>query len=131
MAKQIPTEHLIALYNKMILFAPRSPKRKKIIEDCAHYFDVSASTVRRQLCQHVHSTRSKRIDTNKPRILSKTEMLMYCRLIAALKIRTSNKKDRHLSTPSCIKILEEHGVETDTGFITAITAQTPQPYKFL
>lgn len=119
MAKQIPTEHLIALYNKMILFAPRSPKRKKIIEDCAHYFDVSASTVRRQLCQHVHSTRSKRIDTNKPRILSKTEMLMYCRLIAALKIRTSNKKDRHLSTPSCIKILEEHGVETDTGFIKA------------
>ena len=46
-------------------------------------------------------------------------MLMYCRLIAALKIRTSNKNNRHLSTPKCIEILELHGVETGHGLVKA------------
>ena len=46
-------------------------------------------------------------------------MLMYCRLIAALKVRTTNKKNRHLSTPKCIEILEHHGVETPNGLIKA------------
>ena len=119
MAKKIPMEQLIALYNRIELHPPRSSERKKIAQDFSHYFGVSESTVRRQLRQHFHSGTSKRIDTNIPRVLTQTEMLMYCRIIAALKVRTSNKKNRHLSTPSCIKLLEEHGVETAQGLIQA------------
>lgn len=70
-------------------------------------FDVSKSKVRRQLRQHIHFSRESRLDKNIPRVISKTDMLLYCRLIAALKIRTSNKKHKHLSTQACINILED------------------------
>ena len=41
----------------------------------------------------------------------------YCEIIAALKVRTTNGKGRHLSTVQAIRILEEHGVETPDGHI--------------
>ena len=40
-------------------------------------------------------------------------------MIAALKIRTTNKKGRHLSTARVIELLEEHGVETPDGEVRA------------
>jgi hypothetical protein len=36
-------------------------------------------------------------------------------LIAALKLRTTNKQGRHLSTQRAIEILEQYGVETAQG----------------
>jgi hypothetical protein len=39
----------------------------------------------------------------------------YCELIAALKVRTSNRKGRHLSTAEAIRLLEEYGVDTPGG----------------
>jgi hypothetical protein len=110
MAKIIPTEQLILLHNKMLAFSPRHPERKKLICSVAESFGVSESTIRRQLREHIHFSIENRIDKNIPRVISKTDMLLYCQLIAALKIRTSNKKNKHLSTQACIRILEEHGV---------------------
>ena len=46
-------------------------------------------------------------------------MKQYCEIIAAVKLRTTNKKGRHLSTLECIRLLEEHGVETPGGEVTA------------
>ena len=40
-------------------------------------------------------------------------------MIAALKIRTSNRKGRHLSTVTAIRLLEEHGIETPEGHLQA------------
>lgn len=119
MAKIIPTEQLIALFNKMDPFAPRHPERQRLILEMANGFGVSESTVRRQLRDHVHLMKPQRSDNNRPRVLSPSDMLLYCRLIAALKVRTSNKKQRHLSTAACIRILEDHGVATDQGFVKA------------
>lgn len=117
MAKTIPTEQLILLHNKMLSFSPRHSERKNLIAVFAEGFDVSESTVRRQLREHIHFSGESRIDKNIPRVISKTDMQLYCRLIAALKMRTSNKKHKHLSTQACINILEEHGVETDNTLI--------------
>ena len=44
-------------------------------------------------------------------------MKRYCELIAALKLRTTNKKGWHLSSKECIRLLEEHGVETADGLV--------------
>lgn len=44
-------------------------------------------------------------------------MERYCEIIAAFKIRTSNKKGRHVSTARAIELLEEYGMETPDGFI--------------
>ena len=92
MAKIIPTEQLILLHNKMLTFSPRHPERKNLICSVAEGFGVSESTIRRQLREHIHFSAGTRIDKNIPRTISKTDMLLYCQLIAALKIRTSNKK---------------------------------------
>jgi hypothetical protein len=47
----------------------------------------------------------------------KLRRICYCELIAALKVRTSNKKGRHLSTGETIQLIEEFGVETSDGLI--------------
>jgi hypothetical protein len=41
----------------------------------------------------------------------------YCEVIAAFKIRTCNKKGRHVSTARAIELLEEYGIDTPQGFI--------------
>ena len=51
--------------------------------------------------------------------MARATLERYCEIIAALKIRTSNKKGRHLSTGEAIRLLEEHGINTDNGYLTA------------
>lgn len=119
MFKKIPVEQLIALHNKLISLTPRDPERRHLVSNFADSFGVSESTVRRQLHQHVHFIETPRSDRSIPRVISQADMLLYCRIIAALKIRTSNKKNKHLSTFACINILENHGVETKQGLVKA------------
>jgi hypothetical protein len=45
-------------------------------------------------------------------VLPTSELEYYCELIAALKLRTTNKSGRHLSTGWSIQLPEEYGVET-------------------
>jgi hypothetical protein len=52
-------------------------------------------------------------------VLPQDKMEHYCELIAAIKVRTSNKKGRHLSTGEAIRLIEEFGVETPDGLIKA------------
>ncbi|OFC63346.1 hypothetical protein BBW68_05725 [Candidatus Erwinia dacicola] len=52
-----------------------------------------------------------RRDHGKYRVLSTPELEQYCEIIAALKLRTTNKSGRHLSMTKAIQLLEEHGVE--------------------
>ena len=59
----------------------------------------------------------RRSDYGRPRVLSAAKMEHYCELIAAIKVRTSNKKGRHLSTAEAIRLLEEYGIETPEGFV--------------
>jgi hypothetical protein len=64
----------------------------------------------------------QRADCGVPRILPQSAFERFCEVIAALKLRTSNKKGRHLSTVQAIRLLEEHGVETPDGLLRAPTA---------
>ena len=54
-----------------------------------------------------------------PRVLPKAELERYLELIAALKVRTSNGKGRHLSTREAIRVLEDYGVDTTEGHVQA------------
>lgn len=119
MPKKIPIEQLIGLHNKLLSFSPRSQSRSETVKEFSEVFGVSISTVYRQLREQISIGKESRIDKNRPRVLTQENMLMYCRIIAALKVRTSNKKNRHLSTSGCIRLLEDHGVETEKGFIKA------------
>lgn len=119
MAKRIPVEQLVILHNQLGAHFPRDSGRKALIEEFSKIFGVTPSTVYRQLRKCVDFNHDKRKDFSRPRTISSDDLLMYCRLIAALKIRTSNKNNRHLSTPKCIELLEEHGVETVQGLVKA------------
>ena len=119
MAKRIPVEQLVILHNQLGAHLPRDSGRKALIEEFSTIFGVTPSTVYRQLRKCVDFSYDKRKDFSRPRTISSDDLLMYCRLIAALKIRTSNKNNRHLSTPKCIELLEEHGIETAHGLVKA------------
>lgn len=114
---EIPYDRIIDLKNKIELFALKSPERKKLIKNFAEFYGLSVSTIYRRIEENRKPKSLKRSDSGKPRYIEKELMEKYCQIIAALKLRTTNKKNHHLSTKESIRILEEVGVETPTGFV--------------
>lgn len=116
-SKQIPNEALIHLRHRLNGLPNRCPERRKIIEETAALYGVSIDTLYRALRQGFKPKSSNRTDRGTPRKLSLREMELYCEVIAAFKIRTSNKKGRHISTARAIELLEEFGMDTPQGFV--------------
>jgi hypothetical protein len=50
-----------------------------------------------------------------PRVMPAAEIERWCEIVAAMKVRTTNRKGRHLSTVRILQLLVEHGVETPDG----------------
>lgn len=83
-----------------------------MVRSTAELHGVSSSTLYRSLRQQLRPKSIRRADRGLPRKLTLVELERYCEIVAALKLRTSNKKGRHLSTARAIALMEEHGVET-------------------
>lgn len=117
--KRIPTEALIDLQQRLGQLPARCSERRQIIQEVAHLYGVSEHTIYRALRERnqLHST--KRADSGQPRVIHRRELERYCEVIAALKIRTTNRKGRHLSTNQAIRLLEEHGIDTTEGHLQA------------
>lgn len=115
--KRIPFEVLMVLQNQLDALSPRDTQRQQLIKQTCESFGISPSTLRRQLRKHQLPYLAFRSDYNKPRKLAEVDMRRYCELIAALKLRTTNKKGRRLSTKACIELLEKHGIETTEGLV--------------
>lgn len=115
--KIIPIEALFSLKQQLESLAPRSETRRALLATSAAFYQVSPATLRRSLQTLNHPKLSRRKDYDCPRILAKQELLHYCEMIAAMKVRTSNKKGRHLPTTEIIRLLEEHGIETPQGLV--------------
>jgi hypothetical protein len=90
-----------------------------MMADAAKLYGVSEPTLYRLLRQHAVPRALNRADRGQPRVLPKAMLERYCELIAAIKLRTTNRKGRHLSTVQALRLLEDHGVETPDGFIQA------------
>jgi hypothetical protein len=113
----IPADSLLRLRQRLDQLPPKSPERAAQVAAVAGLYGVSLSTVYRAL-NHVNKPRSAhRADYGKPRKLLRSELERYCELIAALKLRTTNKNGRHLSTRRAIELLEDYGVETAEGLV--------------
>lgn len=120
MAKEIPQDMIVMLHHQLGELPKRSTERRLLIEENAILFGVSKATLYRALRLYRQPRSSTcRADYNQPRTIPFDEMHHYCELIAALKLRTLNKKGRHLSTNACIELLEQHGVETSSGLVRA------------
>lgn len=115
----IPSERLFELKNQLDLLPERVSERKLLVRDFAALYGVSESTVYRCL-RHKRTPRAlHRSDSGVPRKISEQEMEKLCRIIAAMKIRTNNKKGHHLSTVEAIRLLEDYGVQTPEGVVKA------------
>jgi|CXWL01.1.fsa_nt_gi hypothetical protein len=121
--KRIFSEALISLRHRLSGLPNRSKARRSIMQETAALYGVSESTLYRALRDYNRPKPLRRSDRGKPRILPAEEMEAYCEIIAAIKIRTSNLKGRHLSTSESIRLLEKFGLDTPKGFIKADPGQ--------
>ena len=117
--KQLVAEALIDLHRRLSTLPTRSRERRIIMQETANLYGVSEQTLYRALAQRARPRALRRSDRGTPRVLPQDKLEYYCELIAAIKVRTSNKKGRHLSTGEAIRLIEEFGVETPDGLIKA------------
>ena len=115
--KTIPVDSLLQLRQRLDRLPAKSPERACQIGAVAELYGVSPTTVYRALHVFQKPHAAHRADHGKPRLLPQTELERYCELIAALKLRTTNKAGRHLSTGRAIELMEDYGVETVQGLV--------------
>jgi hypothetical protein len=115
----IPADSLFQLRQRLDRLPPKSPERAAQVAAVAQLYGVSSTTVYRALQALAKPRAAHRRDRGTPRVLPEAELERYCELIAALKLRTTNKQGRHLSTQRAIELLEQYGVETSQGLIRA------------
>jgi hypothetical protein len=130
--RAVPPETLVGLRRRLDTLPGRHPDRARMIEQAASLYDVSATTLYRQL-RTLHRPRPvRRADRGQPRKVPLAELERWCDIIAALKLRTTNKKGRHLSTARALALMEEHGIETPDGLVRlppkVLTRQTADRY---
>jgi hypothetical protein len=116
-AKRPPGEALVDLRRRLSLLAPRDPGRTEIIARASEAYGISVWTMYRALRELSRPKSVRRIDHGTTRIAPQTEMERYAEIVAALKIRTTNKNGRHVSTARAIEFLETDGVETPEGLV--------------
>jgi len=116
----IPAEALMDLRRRLATLPPRSPERRRLMHETARLYGVSEQTLYRVLSQQgkPHAV-TRRTDRGLPRVLPKGDLDRYLELIAAVKLRTTNRKGRHLSTGEAIRLLEDYGLETPEGRVQA------------
>lgn len=113
--KQIPSEAVLGLQRRLAGLPPRNSERRQIIHQVAELYGISEQSLYRALAKHNRPKALRRSDRGVPRVVPVEKLEQYCELIAAMKVRTSNRKGRHLSTPEAIRLIEQFGVETPEG----------------
>ena len=108
--KQLVAEALIDLHRRLSALPSRSHDRRMIMRETATPYGLSEQTLYRALAERARPRALRRSDRGTPRVLPQDKMQSYCEVIAALKVRTSNKKGR---------LIEEFGVETPDGLAQA------------
>jgi hypothetical protein len=115
--KRPPTEALVTLRQRIDALPARSPERRALLESTAALYGISRPTLYRALNVQQRPKPVRRADRGRPRKLAVAELERACEIIAALKLRTTNRKGRHLSTNRAIELLEGEGVETPDGLV--------------
>lgn len=111
----VPVEAIVALRRRLAALPPRHPERLLLMDSTASLYAVSRATLYRLLRGKRRARDAHRSDRGKPRVLSAREIERWCEIVAALKVRTTNKKGRCLSNARILELLTEHGVETPDG----------------
>jgi hypothetical protein len=111
MVSAVPIEALAALRRRLAALSPRHPERRRLMESTAQLYAISRATLYRLLRDNRRPKEAYRSDRGRPRVLPADEIERLCTIVAAMKIRTTNRKGRHLSTVRVLELLERHGVD--------------------
>jgi hypothetical protein len=117
--KQLVAEALIDLHRRLRALPSRRHDRRMTMRETAALYGVSEQTLYWALAERARPRALRRSDRGTPRVLPQDKMEFYCEVIAATKVRTSNKKGRHLSTGEAIRLIEEFGVQIPDGLAKA------------
>ena len=112
----VPVEALSTLRRRLVGLPARHPERSALMTSVAQLYAVSRATLYRLLRGDRRPKDAHRADRGRPRAMPATDVERWCEIVAAMKVRTTNKKGRHLSTVRTLQLLVEHGVETPDGF---------------
>jgi hypothetical protein len=112
----VPVEALATLRRHLAALPERHPERGALIKSSAELYAVSRATLYRLLRGDRRPKDAHRIDRGHPRLMPAAEIERWCAIIAAMKVRTTNRKGRHLSTVQILQLLVDHGVDTPDGF---------------
>jgi len=111
----VPIEALAMLRRRLAALPARHPQRGPLLSSTAELYDVSRATLYRLLRGERRPRDTQRGDRGTPRVMPAAEIERWCEIIAAMKVRTTNRKGRHLSTVRILQLLVGHGVETPDG----------------
>ncbi len=106
---------MLELKKRLDLLPPRHPDRVKMIQTFSDLYAVSVGSVYRALRKKRIPKSLRRADAGMTRVLPNAEMETYCQIIAAMKLKTRNKKGHHLPTTEALRLLEDFGIETAQG----------------
>ena len=112
----VPVEALVILRRRLATLPARHPERAALMTSTAKLYAVSRATLYRLLRGDRRPKDAHRADRGNPRSMPAPEIERWCEIVAAMKVRTTNRKGRHLSTVRTLQLLVEHGVDTPDGF---------------
>ncbi len=93
--KRPSDETLVVLRARLEELPARWPDRLSLVQGCADFHGVSIDTIYRALREQFRPRSLHRRDRGAPRKIGRKEMEQLCEVIAALKVRTTNLKQRH------------------------------------
>ncbi len=91
-SKRPPSEALVDLRRRLALLLPRDPARSEVIARAAKAYGVSVWTIYRTLPELTRPKSVWRSDQGSTRAAPAATMERYAEILAALKVRTTNKK---------------------------------------
>ena len=127
-ASAVPIEALATLRRRLAALSARHSERRLLMASTAQLYSVSRATLYRLLREDRRPKDAYRSDRNCTRAMPADEIERLCKIVAAMKVRTTNRKGRHLSTVRILELLEKHGVDrTATDFGSSRRAASPHP----
>ncbi len=112
----VPVEALASLRRRLAALPARHAERTALIRSTADLYAVSRATLYRLLRGERRPRDAHRADRGRPRSMPLSEIERWCEIVAAMKVRTTNRKGRHLSTVRVLGLLTEYGIDTPDGF---------------
>jgi hypothetical protein len=111
----VPLEAIATLRRRLAALPSRHPERQALLASTAGIYNVSRATLYRLLRGDRRPKDAHRSDRGQPRVMASAELERWCEIVAAMKVRTTNKKGRCLSNARILELLVDHGVETPDG----------------